>query len=437
MAYTLRNTNSSGGNVLANNGANGIMLPGFTPETSAAEGQWEFTSANTQYLTHGLFPYPARMIPQIAERLISVYWPDKDQRTGLIVDMFCGSGTVLVEASLRGIPSLGIDINPFAVLLARAKTTPVEESALALAKEKLRSYLHRFSGAPVNECIPSFHNLYHWFKPAVVAQLSYLRYAIDQLEDESVQGILKIVFAHTVMRCSNVDWKSSRYIRALPESKLETHNPDVFVFFQGTLGNMENKLRAYSLKKEANAEVKQGDARCLSISDGEVDLIITSPPYGEERNTIPYIRWSRLFLLWLGFSQEEIRDLETRALGGADTQLISQSGVPSSTFWNAVTGVPEKRLREALPFMVDYLSCLREVQRVLRPGRRACIVIGHRSISRKLIDMGRVSKELAEAAGLRHETTYFRYIPKKMIPWTGPTGKTIGQESIVILAKEG
>lgn len=401
---------------MADNGADRVMLPGFTPETSATEGQWEFRSANTQYLTHGLFPYPARMIPQIADRLISLYWINKDRGTGLIADVFCGSGTVLVEASLRGVPSLGIDINPFAVLLTRAKTTPVDESALAVAKEKLRSYLQRFCGAPVNECVPSFQNLYHWFKPPIVAQLSNLRRAIDQIEDDSVQRILKVAFAHAVMRCSNVDWKSSRYIRTLPKSKLEAHNPDAFVFFHGTLGDIENRLKAYSVKKQANTEVRQEDTRCLSISDGQIDLIITSPPYGEEQNTIPYIRWSKLFLLWLGFSEEEIRVLETRTLGGEETRLMSQNGIPSSTFWEAVNGVPTERLREAIPFMIDYLSCLREMQRVLRPGGTACIVIGHRSIRRKLIDMGRVTRELGEAAGLKHETTYSRHIPKKMIP---------------------
>jgi hypothetical protein len=75
------------------------------------------------------------------------------------------------------------------------------------------------------------------------------------------------------------------------------------------------------------------------------------------------------------------------------------------------------------------------MQRVLKPGGKACIVIGHRSISRKLVDMGKVTEEFGRAASLVHEITYHRRIPKKMIPWTGPTGDTIGNESIVMLTK--
>ena len=426
---------SYGGAVLIYDHTNRIILPGFAEELQGSEEGWEFASANTRYLTHGLFPYPARMIPQIAQRLISLYWLNKGYDSGIIADVFCGSGTVLVEASLQGIRSLGIDINPFAVLLAKAKTTAIDESELAIIKSQLRGHLERFDGNPVDDYVPSLQNLYHWFKPHIVAQLSHLRRAVESIADENLQRVFKIGFAHAVMKCSNVDWKSSRYIRILPESKLATHNPDVFTAFWGTLGEIERKLVVYGAKKMAKVEVRQEDARSLSIDNEEIDLVVTSPPYGEERNTIPYVRWTRLFLLWLGFSQKEIKDLEAKSLGGVDTELMSQSGIPSSTFWEAASKVSVDRLREALPFMVDYLACLKEMRRVLRAGCKACIVIGHRSISRVLIDMGKVTKELGEAAGLRYETSHYRNIPKKMIPWTGPTGDTIGQESIVILSK--
>jgi len=341
----------------------------------------------------------------------------------------------LVEASLKGIPSLGTDINPFALFLSKAKTTAIDVAALAPIKERLHADLEAFDGRPVEAYVPSFTNLYHWFKPGIIAQLSHLRRAVDQIDNEDLQRVFRIAFAHAVMKCSNVDWKSSRYLRVLPELKLESHNPDAFTFFWGTLGDIEMRLANYSAKKNANVEVRQDDARSLSISDDALDLIVTSPPYGEERNTIPYIRWSKLFLLWLGFSQTEIRSLENRSLGGAGKDAILQGSVPSTTFWKAVDKVAPNRLKEAVPFLVDYLSSLNEMRRILRPGCRACIVIGHRSISRTLIDMGKVTEELGEAAGLKFETIYYRNIPKKMIPWTGPTGETIGQESIVILRK--
>ena len=182
--------------------------------------------------------------------------------------------------------------------------------------------------------------------------------------------------------------------------------------------------------------MRRDDARSLSLPDEGVDLIVTSPPYGEERNTIPYIRWSRLFLLWLGFSQEDVRGLEGVSLGGTSSKPLSLEAIPSPTFCEVANIVSAERLSEALPFMADYFTCLKEVHRVLRPTGKVCIVIGHRSISRVLLDMGKITRELGEAAGLRYEKSHYRRIPKKMIPWTGPTGETIADESIVVLSKE-
>jgi len=46
---------------------------------------WSFSKADTSYLTHGLHEYPARMIPQIAKKLILRYSPV----SGKILDPFC------------------------------------------------------------------------------------------------------------------------------------------------------------------------------------------------------------------------------------------------------------------------------------------------------------------------------------------------------------
>jgi len=89
---------------------------------------WDFAKADTSYLTHGLHDYPARMIPQIAHRLISRYSPEK----GKILDPFCGSGTILVEARLANRSAIGIDVNPLAVLLSKVKSTPLDFEELAL-----------------------------------------------------------------------------------------------------------------------------------------------------------------------------------------------------------------------------------------------------------------------------------------------------------------
>ena len=92
--------------------------------------RWTFKKEKTQNYTHGLHQYPARLHPAIVSAAIK-----KFPRTDLVIDPFMGSGTVLVESTLNGKNSLGFDINPFAVFLAKVKTrklnTPKIEGEVA------------------------------------------------------------------------------------------------------------------------------------------------------------------------------------------------------------------------------------------------------------------------------------------------------------------
>ena len=86
------------------------------------EMDWDFASAKTGYLTHNLHPYPAKFIPQIPNALIQ----ELSSVGETIGDIFCGSGTTLLEALQLKRNAVGIDANPLATVISRAKTTPLE-----------------------------------------------------------------------------------------------------------------------------------------------------------------------------------------------------------------------------------------------------------------------------------------------------------------------
>jgi len=89
---------------------------------------WDFRTAHTKYSNHGFHTYPAMMIPQIARRLIETY----GKNASVILDPFMGSGTALLEAKLHPQfkKAYGIDINPLALLISKAKTTPINSELL-------------------------------------------------------------------------------------------------------------------------------------------------------------------------------------------------------------------------------------------------------------------------------------------------------------------
>ena|ERR1700733_3092931 len=59
---------------------------------------WDYRGEKTKSYTHGIHTYPAMFIPQVGRRLLETYSKEDDT----VCDIFCGSGTALVESKLIG-----------------------------------------------------------------------------------------------------------------------------------------------------------------------------------------------------------------------------------------------------------------------------------------------------------------------------------------------
>lgn len=104
------------------------------------EKSWSFvgkTIKDTSYITHGYYTYPAKFIPQIAERLINKY----SQKGDTVVDVFMGSGTTMVEGMIAGRNVIGTDINEIAYLVAKVKTTVLKTTVLGLTYNHIEQLL--------------------------------------------------------------------------------------------------------------------------------------------------------------------------------------------------------------------------------------------------------------------------------------------------------
>lgn len=74
--------------------------------------------------THDFYRYPARFSPQFARAAIEVFSTPGD----VVLDPFMGGGTSAVESLVAGRRFIGCDINPLALFVSRAKTTPLSRS---------------------------------------------------------------------------------------------------------------------------------------------------------------------------------------------------------------------------------------------------------------------------------------------------------------------
>ena len=252
------------------------------------------------------------MPPALAQRLIRAYSKEND----LILDPFCGSGTVLVEAALNGRSSIGVDINPLAVLVARCKTTPISDDRLFQGINAVLRLIHEDSDRYLSKL--RFENVDYWFKKGVQDRLAKLRGIIMAIREPDLKCFFQICLSATVRHVSNVRKGEFKPWR-LPAKELRDHHPNVYAIFSRTVlerAKMVREFREMLPRGDLSTVAVLGDAKNLPLRKGCADMVLTSPPYGDSATTVAYGQFCKFSSLWLGLPEDSAMRLDQMSLGG-------------------------------------------------------------------------------------------------------------------------
>lgn len=399
---------------------------------------WDFKEVNTKYQTHGLLYYPARMIPQIARRLLLRYSAPGD----LVLDPFVGSGTTLVEARLTSRNAIGIDINPFSVLLARVKSTPIlEDFKIEETLAVMQSLKSTFQEEEYQEFYPKLNHVNEWmekwFPSSVIADLLIAKRTIfdaDHFPTEPVRDFFKLMFSKMVLEVFKGKYDGSS--THIDKNKKE-FSSNFYQIFSKHLNEGARALTEFSSQvTPSSCLIYQADFLEFDMNKLQpINLILTSPPYGEEKNTIGYSRWTKFPLYWLDFTQPNVLNYKRKTLGAsakAEPEIESQT---LKKKYNLLNEKGIKHLREVKTFFYDYALSLKKMAQILETGKLCCIVCGNRRVSGEYFPMDTITAELASPEFDLH-ALYKRNIPSKTIPWQGISGETIKKENIIILCRK-
>ncbi len=389
---------------------------------------WDFREADTKQFTHGIHTYPAMMIPQIARRLIYLY--GKDAKT--LLDPFMGSGTSLVEASLTNQikEAYGFDLNPLAFLISKVKTTP-------LNIENLDKELSNIIKSKNYKELPKFKNIEFWFKPKVIEQLAIIKTAIKKINDKDIKDFFLVCFSETVRNVSNTRNGEFKLYR-MSDKDLIKHNPYVISEFERiALKNMKG-MKEYVKARQKTKTIPQNysSMKELPLSPESIDLIVTSPPYGDSKTTVAYGQFSRLALQWLDY--EDVASLDNRLLGGKASKEL-EIKINSPTLKEIIKRIAEidgKRAKEVLSFYEDFDKCVIQLDRVMTKNGFVCFVVGNRTVKGINIPTDKIMTEMFKARGnYKYMTTHLRAIPNKRMPSLNSPSNKAG-EKVTTMCKE-
>lgn len=327
-----------------------------------------------------------------------------------VLDPFCGLGTTLFTSLIKGIPSVGVDILPFAQFMA--KTLPL---FLFLKKGEITTIwkkvlpLDAYTPAFIAEDVPIMQTA---FQKNILLNLKKMKTAITNLEPP-YNDIFLFLFFSILKECSTTV-KMKRY--PVPHKK----GSDPVKAMTKKVSEVERDitLNVYNVCKENMPEVFLADTKTLPVFKRTPTIILTSPPYAD---TIDY---TRSYALELGFhfvkNGEEVNALQKKLLRSYKQRRKEEShpagneGVIDQTIADMITA-----------YFLDMKAVIQEWFTVLKPHGHVVVVVGNVCYDNVVVPVDFILSALAEDAGFTVEKIIIAHYKKGAV-----------RESILMWKKE-
>lgn len=387
------------------------MNPAETLIRSVQTIDWEFSNADTQYLTHNIHRYSGKFIPQIANTALQLL-----SRPGEVVfDPYLGSGTTALEAMLSGRGCVGVDLNPLAILISKVKTSVIDARTLQTFQRELLASIDHALTPQASLFAPRYQGSFQgfendarysdpwnqkWYQDHVLRQLIRIYDVIESVEDLALRQIAQVSFSDILRRSSNA---SSRYPNVMYDKKAKKKPLPLHSFqeaFRANIARLSSLSHMFSGRPCPGCRIALENNISLPLPSGSADAIVTHPPYIA---AIPYAEYGCLSLEWLGFDSKRL-----------DAEL---------------TGGKRQRKDVVDRFLRDYRLMFAESYRILKPGKFALYMVGNPTANGAVLDLHEKTVECAASQGFRHVCTASRRGSNRR-------GNQMGEEYLVFLQRE-
>lgn len=384
---------------------------------------WSFdgcTQKHTKYITHGYHRYPAKFIPQLAARLIKELTDPND----FVVDPFMGSGTTLVESKVLGRPSVGVDINPVAYLISKAKVNAInphwiDETYKLLINNIYPNKIPLFDSqeGKASSVEPKNDRIDYWFKPQVKKSLSRIYSQIIKIENDDIKTFFLCGFSNILKNCSIWLQKSNK-----PTRDFKKLIPDPLQIFNKHIRLMIKKNQQFWDQLHNNGKVETsaipylGDSRKVPVKNNSISLVVTSPPYV---TSYEYADLHQLTALWFNYTNN-ISEFRKVFIGSAHNdadKIIIGSTIGEKTI-DELKKQNTGKNKEVAIYFSDMRDSFIEMQRYLKKKGKACIVIGDTAFKKVPVLNAEIFVDQMMNIGFNIYKIIKRRIPSKILPQT-------------------
>lgn len=332
------------------------------------------SGADTTYTAHGYFRYIGKYPPQLVAHVLNKHSP-----AGPILDPMCGGGTTLTEARLRGIDSIGCDINPVSRLISSTTSAPQDPQDFAAASEALLARIADRIGSdtPLFEGPKSKRSATHkmeycreYFSEDTLRDIRLFLNLIEEPDIVRHRDTYLMCLLAVARRVSRANIKKMNLEIDDKKSKIEPLGAAVASQIQ----KVQSLNTDYDYwAKPCQVDVVDKDCRETGLPDESVGAVFLHPPY---LTNTAFSEFTQLQLAILGLSHKAIWKRELRCRG---------------SFVHEPDGLRK--------YTVGWGKTIAEAWRVLRPGGVLVTVVGDGQIDYVRIPIGAMTREMATDCG--------------------------------------
>lgn len=282
-----------------------ISLASANVNDVTIDNKWNF-SDNTESLMHAIHAYPAKFPAFIVSKAF-----DYAQKEGVDIktvgDVFCGCGTVALEAKLHNKNFWGCDINPVATLIAKTKSDSYDAIVLSQYYSAVKNV---FENCEVNSKSYNVSNkrLQYWFTENNYTDLLRLKRSIEDAVPAGKYRDAYICLFSSILKASS-KWLTKSIKPQVDPNKQDINVWNTFTSQYRKFNKAIVQIETYALNPTTIEVVNQN---FLNVQNQpHVDLIISSPPYV---TSYEYADLHQLSTLWLQYA-DDYRELRKGSIG--------------------------------------------------------------------------------------------------------------------------
>lgn len=282
-----------------------------------------YSGRNWGHPWHSLCSYHGKLKPAIAHFLVAHF----TERGDVVLDPLCGVGTIPFEACLQGRIGIGNDLSEMAYIVTKAKLERPQKTDVLESIKQLCAFIERNTQEEfISRDIEKYANfgfngkLDEYFHPDTYREiLCARRYLVNKIPNITAEES----FIYSALL--HVLHGNRPYALSRNSHPLTPYAPTGDFIYKNVIEHITRKVELTYKRGDfstyVNGRAYLGDYTAITELDGQVDAIITSPPFA---NSIRFYmnNWMRLWLC--GWESDDYKSADSEFL---DSRQLEDFGI--------------------------------------------------------------------------------------------------------------